>query len=128
MEGYFEKFRYDKGNIEELKDRALRACAFLSGLKGWDSRANEIAEGIMESEDETEISQELQFVCSQILKNTSDGDSLDWNELYTALFGNGLFIMGSDYIPQSDEVPRIVRQCIRDKVRIKVDLPEGFNS
>ena len=125
MEGYLETFRYDKGDIDELKDRALFACAFLSELKGWKSRAMEIAKDIMDGEDEKDVAKDLRYICDQILKNTSDDDSYDWNGLYTALFGDSLFIQESQHIPQNDEIGKLVRQCIRDKVKVKNDIPEG---
>lgn len=117
-----EEFKYDEGDIDELKRRAYAAASYLSECDGWEQRAMQIADDIRESDEEEDVAEILNNVCSYLVRQSAD---IDWERLYISLFEEPFSIMESHYIPNKEEIPDLVKKCIRNKVRVRTDLPPG---
>jgi len=119
-----EDFRYDKGDLDELKGRAMAICDFLSRIPEWRRRADEIADDVASSDDEQDVSDSVRTL-GRIAAGIDEDDNGAWTDLYQAVFGSSFLVLESHYIPQDDEIPDIVAMCLEEKKRIRTDIPDG---
>ena len=121
-ESIFEEFRYDEGEPEELVRRALVLCDFL--VSAGEDIKEELIDRISECEDEKEVGR----IIDDLAEDAVDADVEDessWADLYEGLFDSSLLIMESSYIPKEDEIEDLVKECIRKKKRVKIDIQDG---
>ena len=122
----FEPFDYSDGNLQELKMKVLSLFDAIEILK---NKEVKFVDTVVSTDDPETLSNYIKAFAETFLKKTSDNDTeqkLPWNDLYMNLFGKSLYSAESSIIP-SDRAPiaAIVRYCLKNKKRVKCEVPEG---
>ena len=121
----FEKFPYDKGELDDLKKKVFAVCSYLEQTKGCEKRSKEILNDAFSGDDEGEVGDLLDNACKLLLKHGDKSPGM-WADLYGSLFENGVYAFENHYTPKNDEeMVDIVKKCIQEKKRIRTDLPDG---
>lgn len=123
MKEWYEPYDYMIGDIEELRSRALALATFFT--ESSERFAMTIGREIYNSSSEKDIKDMLETLVKKVLSDETNDDNA-WYDLYQSFFGVSPQWFGSKHIPEDGEIKDITKESLRDKKRIKTEVPKGF--